>query len=273
MDVVLGCLDSLQARLALNRACRRAGVAWIDGAIETNFGSVSLFSGDSGTCYECGMSQNMWENRNRRFSCGGLRGVEQYAPVPTTAIMASLIAAYMVNEALAMLHTENGLPKPGLQFGQKLWIQTAPYELAVYEQPVNPDCMAHEVWQPVTIIDEPITSISARALMFQAGMNDANVELGFDLLKEMRCIECGELETILRPLEQSETSLTCCLRCLLETREPVAVCRIDTSDPLCDMPLAHLAIPDHAILAVANGKERRYFQVGGVFPFRTSEEI
>src|SRR4051812_41735325 len=43
MDLVIGCLDSLDARLALNRACQRTRTPWLNGAIEVMVGEVSLF--------------------------------------------------------------------------------------------------------------------------------------------------------------------------------------------------------------------------------------
>src|SRR5438046_2685512 len=58
-DLVLGCLDSIYARWALNRACQRAGVSWINAGISATVGEISLHVPGEGACYECGMTQQM----------------------------------------------------------------------------------------------------------------------------------------------------------------------------------------------------------------------
>ena len=58
-DLVLGCLDSIYARWALNRACQRAGRPWINAGINATVGEVSLHVPGEGACYECGMTQQM----------------------------------------------------------------------------------------------------------------------------------------------------------------------------------------------------------------------
>ena len=58
MDLVFGCLDNREARLAVNRACWRVGVPWVDGALNVADGSVRVFiPSDSGACYECLMTK------------------------------------------------------------------------------------------------------------------------------------------------------------------------------------------------------------------------
>jgi molybdopterin/thiamine biosynthesis adenylyltransferase len=43
MDVVLGCVDNDEARLAINRACRNVGVSWINAGIHGLSGNVMVF--------------------------------------------------------------------------------------------------------------------------------------------------------------------------------------------------------------------------------------
>jgi len=69
-DVIIGCLDSINARLALNTAALKAGTPWLNGGIEATFGEVALHTASS-ACFECGMTDTMWGRRNSRFSCGG----------------------------------------------------------------------------------------------------------------------------------------------------------------------------------------------------------
>ncbi len=147
-DVVIGCLDSINARLAVNRACLHAGVPWLNGGIEDVFGEVSLYAGDA-PCFECGMTESMWQRRNTRFSCGGQQVSAPANSVPTTATVASVIAGYLVNEALLLIHSDTLKNKQGLRPGQKILISMKPYSFQLVDLSRNPECTAHELWSPV----------------------------------------------------------------------------------------------------------------------------
>ena len=317
-DVVIGCLDSLNARLALNRACYRAGVPWINTGIEATVAEIALFQSkpmqsellpntplqsasptniqtglaetdtikrETGACFECGMSAEMWERRNQRFSCGGLRDDLPPDVVPTTATVASLAAAYAVNEALLLLHgrkegkgkREEGkedassspypfslIPFPsGLGFGQKLFLSVAPYGLQTVDLPRSLDCLAHEVWEPVTVIAQCAAQLTAAQLLRQEGMTEGVVELGFDLLTRMRCLECGEEEEMLKPLETCPLALNQCPHCHTPSRQPETLDWLAVDSPLADRPLADLGIPEHQILGIKSETGRRYVQISG----------
>lgn len=264
MDVVLGCLDSVQARLALNRLCRRAGVPWLNGGVEATIAEVSLFDGHSGACYECAMSAEMWDERNRRFACGGLRAEDVAQKMPTTAVVASSVAAFMVNEALLLLHAKDGKPKEGLAASQKLYLTLKPYHFGVYDLSENADCLAHETWEPIAQIEQSKEQATPRVLLSLAGEPNGALDLGFDLLTEMRCMECGTAETILRPLERCGMELTFCPRCHTHSRQPEAVNWLDAEGPYADLPLGRMGIPDGAVVAVRGEQEHhRYLQLSG----------
>src|SRR5206468_3262055 len=107
--------------------------------------------------------------------------------------------------------------------GQKLTVQTKPYELAVFNLPVNPDCLAHEAWTQIEILNGSLHTMTARDLVSQAGMPSGIVELGFDLLTEMRCSSCGRTEAIYLPLECCADDLTHCESCGARSRYPESV--------------------------------------------------
>ncbi len=267
MDMVIGCLDSVQARLALNQMCRRAGVPWLNGGIEATIAEVSLFDGRDGSCYECAMSSLLWEERNRRYACGGLRSEETERKVPTTAVVASIVAGYLVNETLLHLHSRPSVAREGLAFGQKLYLSLKPYHFGVYDLPQNPDCLAHETWEPIQVIEQSKEYVTPRLVLKQAGEPDSVLELGFDLLAEMRCVECGAAETILRPVEQSSQELTHCPACGADARQPETVTWLDAASPFADQPLGSLGIPEYGIVGVKSEEARTFWQLTGPFPF------
>ncbi len=263
MDVVIGCLDSVQARLALNRLCRRAGVPWLNGGIEATIAEVSLFDGRSGACYECAMSAAMWEERNRRFACGGLRAEEADQKMPTTAVVASIVAGYLVNEALLLLHAAGSLQKEGLAFSQKLYLTLKPYHFGVYDLPENSECLAHDTWEPIEGIEQSKEIATPRLLLDLAGESGGAVELGFDLLTQMRCVECGAVETVLKPLERCGMEWTFCPDCKTRSRQPEAVNWLDAAGPYADVSLARMGLPNGAVVSIQGEGTRRFLQLSG----------
>lgn len=257
MDVVIGCLDSLAARIALNRICRLVRVPWVNGGIGTTYGEVSLY-GAEGVCFACRMGEEDWADYNRRYQCSGLKTVAPQSPTPTTAIPASLVGAFLVNEAVNLLQATNSNAKIGLQYGQRLWIQTAPYELSVQTHLEAPGCYAHEVWEPIEAMNLDTETATIKSLLAQTGISDAHVELGFDLLCGLQCIACGHYERILQPLAAVEEALTYCPLCKSETRRPIAIGSIDVASEYAEIPLRALGIPPHPILTVWKGGECRY---------------
>ena len=311
-DVVIGCLDSLNARLALNRACIRAGVPWINVGIEASVAEIALFESRdneenpseeslskeskknlskenaAGACFECAMSETMWERRNQRFSCGGLRSELPEDIVPTTATVASLAAAYAVNEALSLLHgrkekkkrrkgeKENSFKESsfplhsssfGLAFSQKLYLSVAPYSMQTVDLPRNPDCLAHETWEPIIVLPQKAEEITVSQLLREAGMPEGVVELGFDLLTTMRCLHCERQEVIGKPLETCSLALHHCPHCGVDSRQPETVAWLDGRSAYADQPLSQLGIPQHQILAIKEDNGRRYMQISGGYDF------
>ena len=68
-DIVLGCLDSVNSRWALNRNCMQAGVPWLDAGISDFHGQVAYFNPVRGACYECTFTETTHERFGRRYSC------------------------------------------------------------------------------------------------------------------------------------------------------------------------------------------------------------
>jgi DNA-binding transcriptional regulator YhcF (GntR family) len=60
MDVVIGCLDNREARLAVNRFCYWMNKPWVDGAIQELLGLVRVFVPGQGACYECTLTARCW---------------------------------------------------------------------------------------------------------------------------------------------------------------------------------------------------------------------
>jgi molybdopterin/thiamine biosynthesis adenylyltransferase len=103
-DVAVGALDNFEARLRVNRLCHLTATPWINTAIDRRHASVEAFPmRDGAACYECGLPDSVYVKLAARRSCGGLAAAaREEQVVPTTAITASLAAAYAVSQALTL---------------------------------------------------------------------------------------------------------------------------------------------------------------------------
>jgi molybdopterin/thiamine biosynthesis adenylyltransferase len=265
MDVVIGCLDSLNARLALNRACCHVGAPWLNGGIEATIAEIGLYQEGRGACFECTMSAAMWERRNQRFSCGGLQVDTVENKMPTTATVASITAGYLVNEALFLLHCDGGGGKAGLDFSQKLTLTFKPYSFHIFDIPASGACLAHDRWEPIEVTSMRAAETTVANLLNCVGMTEGVLELGFDLLTEIRCQNCGQAETVLRPIERCGLDLNRCPVCATPSRQPDTISWVEAASPYADRTLAQLGIPEYAILAIKSDAGRRYIQLTGEY--------
>ena len=151
MDVIIGCLDSLQARIMLNRLCFRAGKTWIDGSIGDLEGQVSVYQPGT-NCYECNLTDDERRNLSLRTPCAGIVQVNEKAGrTATTPVMASLIAAVQVQEAMKIIHREDNDSEVFTSLAGKLFVYEGMHPSCdVYDFSTdNPSCSAHENWSPV----------------------------------------------------------------------------------------------------------------------------
>ncbi len=151
MQVVIGCVDSRWARYAINRLCMRAGVPWVDGGIESLEGTVRVFAPGE-NCYACNLGPEGLKELRRRMPCSGIiRCNEAAGRVPTTPIVASVIGAVEVQEALKIIHREEMEQGQltslcGRVFyydGQHLTTHIAQFK--AYDD----DCPVHEQWEDI----------------------------------------------------------------------------------------------------------------------------
>ena len=151
VDVIIGCLDSRIARYQLNRLLLRAGKTWIDGSIENLTGVVKVYT-PGVSCYECGLSREEFNNIMLRTGCADVVRTQTSAGrVATTPISASIIGAMQVQEAMKIIHTEEGQPVPFKTLSGKMWRfegMTNAVNVYKYSSWKN-NCPAHERWDNV----------------------------------------------------------------------------------------------------------------------------
>ena len=263
-DLVFGCLDSVNARWALNRKRRLAGVEWIDGGISDFHGQVTRYTPGAAACYECTFTAATYERFNRRYSCPyGLLNRQAEAAVPTTAVAASLVAALQVQEALYTLH---GMSGSGLQPGQRLSVFLKPYRLLVDTLPVNLDCLAHEALpEEIAVLAGPSPSQPLRDWILAARrlLPDADrVDLPFELVVEFVCARCGARQSVLRPRQKVFQDEARCPECG-EMRSPATASQVTIDSVLAELSLQELGLPPREILAFHAQDQIVYLQIEG----------
>ncbi len=151
MDVVIGCVDSRWARYQINRLCMRAGKPWVDGGIDGLEGTARVFKPGE-NCYACNLGPEGLRDLRARMSCTGvIRRAIAAGKAPTTSIIASVIGAVQVQEALKLIHdkeTKAGLLTTlcGKMFyyeGEHMTTRVA--EFKAYDD----NCAEHDIWEPV----------------------------------------------------------------------------------------------------------------------------
>jgi adenylyltransferase/sulfurtransferase len=255
-DVVLGCLDSIDARLSLNRICQMVGVPWVNGGIGVTEGEVSYFDPDQGACFECTMTESMWEQRNQRYSCGWLRSLIQEQKVPTTATIASIVAALMVNQAFLVLHDDK---KSGLGPSQRLFVCLKPYSLNVASVPKNPECYAHDHMGQMAPLDRAPHEITADEILQLVGSPESSyLEIMFDIAVKLTCPNCRAEEYLLLPTKSLDLTVLPCKRCGSE-RKLFSTGFIEGGSELARRKLSDLSVPKKHIVAAHNSGNRKYF--------------
>ena len=186
MDVVIGCLDSRLARLQLNRLCMRADVPWVEGGMENLTGNVRIFK-QGENCYECGLTENAKQNIFQQLSCAGVaHRNEKQGRIPTTPVIASIIGAVEVQEAMKLIHkdeVQSGVFSTLL--GKWFHYEGMHNHVSIYDSVAFfDDCPSHECWNDII----RIPSLSADTRINDAftimqetlGVNDVEINLRND---------------------------------------------------------------------------------------------
>lgn len=156
-DVVIGCVDSRWARYCINRLCMRAGIPWVDGGIGQLEGTVRVFRPGM-NCYACNLGPEGTDELRRRMPCSGIiRQEEAEGHAPTTSLVASIIGAVQVQEALKLVHPDELADGTLTSLcGQMFYYEggnlcTRLVAFRAYDE----ECPVHEKWEPVKETDIP----------------------------------------------------------------------------------------------------------------------
>lgn len=144
MDLVLGCLDNVETRIAVNRQCWLAGTPWIDSGISELAMNVTVYKPPVTPCYECSLSREQREAARRRYSCDNFkRKLVEEEKVPTVQVASAIAAAIQTQEAMKILCDQTVMP------GKKIYYQGKNNDFDILQLPDNPSCLSHSSYSSV----------------------------------------------------------------------------------------------------------------------------
>jgi len=260
MDVVIGCLDNREARLAVNRFCYWMGKPWVDGAIQEWLGLARVFVPGQGACYECTLTEQARRELSLRYSCPLLARTDiLLGKVPTTPTSASLIGAIEAQEALKLIH---GLP---VEAGKVVHYNGSTNDMYTSAYLPRDDCESH--WTYGEIAELPLragqATLDDMLRLARADLGDqAVLDLDQELVVALECRTCRTVDRVLRPLAEVSLRAADCPSCG-QTREAHMAHRITGEEDFLDRTLASVGVPPLHILRAHNGFEYRFYELTG----------
>ena len=136
-DMILGCLDNIEARMHVNAHAYYHNIPYIDGATDGMNGKIMTIL-PGGPCLQCTMNRTHVEQMERRFTCTG----NGTAFVPKTAsdiTTTAVIAAMQVREAMKIASGHPELCVKGVTYYNGTEGITETLEVTM-----DPDCINHQ---------------------------------------------------------------------------------------------------------------------------------
>jgi len=260
MDVVIGCLDNREARLAVNRFCYWVNKPWVDGAIQELLGLVRVFKPGDGACYECTLTEQALRDLSLRYSCPLLaRQNILLGKVPTTPTIASIIGAMQSQEALKLI---NDMPT---QPGKVTHFNGMVNEMHTTAYSPRDDCQSHWTYGEITELPARAerTTLSDLLRIARADLGpDAMIELDQELITSLECSSCQTVEQVLKPLSEVSFEAGHCPTCGV-LREATMTHIITGEENFLHRTLASVGVPALHILRAHNGVEYRFYELTG----------
>lgn len=260
MDVIIGCLDNREARLALNRFAYWMNKPWVDGAIQELLGLVRVFIPGEGACFECTLTEQARQDLAVRYSCPLLaRQNILLGKVPTTPTIASIIGAMQAQEALKLLH---GLP---VEAGKVTHFNGMINEMHTSAYRAREDCESHWTYGDITELPVRAEILTLKDLLEIARTDlgeNALIELDQELILALECPQCKTRENILKPISEVSFEAAHCPICGA-MRETEMTHTITGGEPFLNRTLASLGVPPLHILRVYNEQEYRFYELTG----------
>jgi adenylyltransferase/sulfurtransferase len=260
MDVIIGCLDNREARLAVNRFAYWMNKPWVDGAIQEFLGLVRVFVPGQGACFECTLTEQARRDLSLRYSCPLLaRENVLLGKVPTTPTIASIIGAMQAQEALKIIHT---LPVEG---GKVTHFNGMTNDMHTSAYKPREDCESHWTYGEVSELPASAgkTTLGEMVRIVHADLGaEAVLELDQEMIISLNCTACQTRERVLKPMAEVTFKAAHCPTCG-NLREIEMTHVLTGKEDFLSMTLANAGVPALHILRAYNASEYRFYELTG----------
>lgn len=260
MDVIIGCLDNREARLAVNRFAYWMDKPWVDGAIQELLGLVRVFVPGQGACFECSLTEQARRDLALRYSCPLLaRQNVLLGKVPTTPTISSIIGAMQSQEALKFIH------KMPLEPGKVVHFNGMVNEMHTTRYRPRDDCESHWNFGEITELPARAETTTMEELLRTARADlgsEAVIELDQELILGLECPKCKTVEQVLRPISEVSFEAAHCPVCGT-LRDTQMTHTVTGDEPFLHRTLACLGVPPLHILRAYNTQEYRFYELTG----------
>jgi molybdopterin/thiamine biosynthesis adenylyltransferase len=272
-DIVMSCLDNVEARKFLGSACRRLGVSFVDSGISGLAGHVSVYPPGGGACYSCNLSQSQEEAAKKRYSCDFVRRRAMIEHrVPTVQVAASIVSGVQCQEAIKSLM---GI---GRESAFRFAFDGRQLVGECYELLENELCSGYQYHTDVRFVDTEFShQIKLRDLLeLSSDFVGANPKLDLTFDREVVlgfvCQYCGRPHTVFKPLHVLfDDDLTCGSEVCADGIKKdgpkfdaglVRCAVFDTSfEGGLELTLSDIGVPDRHIVLVRGDVDSVYFRL------------
>ena len=277
MDLVLACLDNVEARMSINKQCWLTKTPWIDSGIYELGMRVEFYHPPQEPCYQCNLTPTQMANVNKRYSCdyAKLKAFEE-DKMPTTQITSAIVSAIQVQEAIKFLCDQE------VAIGKKIYFQGKINDFDILSKKTNDSCTAHANYPEVTDIPLNITATLREFLIYisdnKFSKDSASLDFRGDrtFIKTASCRTCFNKIKLMRPTFRIDAEEFICGNCrsggktylttdknIEAKKETQEVFNLDNTDnALLDYSLHKLGVPHMHILAVISKKnEYKYYKL------------
>jgi molybdopterin/thiamine biosynthesis adenylyltransferase/DNA-binding transcriptional regulator YhcF (GntR family) len=274
MDVIVGCLDNRESRLAINRFCYWMNKPWVDGAIQELLGLVRLFVPGEGACFECTLTEQARRDISLRYSCPLLaRNNVLLGKVPTTPTIASIIGGMQSQEAFKLIH---GRP---VEAGMVAHFNGMTNQMHTTRYVPRENCESHWTYGEVFELPNRVEDTTLLELLHIARSDlgpEAVIELDQELVLSLECKQCNTVDEVMRPISDISYDASHCPVCGL-VRQVHMTHVVTGEEPFLHRTLTSIGVPPLHILRTHNGRDYRFYELTGdlseAFHFRHFEDL
>ena len=276
VDLVLGCLDNLETRFAVNKICMRYNIPYIDGAIGSLDCCLKVMNGHQCACLECYAGNALLHDRFRQSCAATMRAQALEGKAATVQTASAIVAGFEVQEALKIICGMNP------QYGKEYWFFGSKNSFESFPMALDPNCCAHLLDARANVIETPLSyKNTMRELLLYVQ------EKGFDTIRvdedkyrmfvvKTKCPNCGKTVDVGLPFYKFYADDYFCQDCQSnkvfntkiteeETTGYNCYSLENTTDNILDMPLEQVGIPAFHVLPADNSLtgETAYFELTG----------